>query len=334
MKKEIDEKNRRNSYTGRQQIQPPYRSSTSSGRSFTERRPSKNRAPNKLALYSLAFLVLGLAVLLAGWISLSFSGKNPTDDTSSFESSLPVSSLGETTLPVSSETQTSSEQPDPAQVMETWLEENPDDNTEELLRLLENNPDALSYICNYPEKRGTLLDCTLTQEDLEVSEGRLLPLFMQWDDRWGYSDYGGYLFGTNACGPTTLSMVAVQLLGDSSLNPRVIADFAEENGFVSPGGGSDWVLMSQGGPMLGLTVEEISPSESWVRSEVEAGHPVVCIMGPGHFTTGGHYIVICGTDGDKFLINDCNSYTRSNQSWDFDTFKDEIRNLWAFSYDE
>ena len=44
--------------------------------------------------------------------------------------------------------------------------------------------------------------------------------------------------------------------------------------------------------------------------------------------------IICGTDSDKFLINDCNSYTRSNQSWDFDTFKDEIRNLWAFSYDE
>ncbi len=330
MKKEIDEKDHL-PYNSRQvPARPTNRPPVSNRRAFVERPPAKNPPPNKLALYSLAFLVLGLAVLVAGWISISGPKENAGPESSSTESSAsPTSSLQE----VIASSITSTESIDPAEVIAAWLQDNPDNNTEELLKLLENNPDALTYICNYPEKKGTLLDCTLTQEDLKVEEGRLLPLFMQWDDRWGYSDYGGYLFGTNACGPTTLSMVAVQLMGDTSLTPRAVADFAEEWGYVSPGGGSDWVLMSEGAEILGLTVEEISPDESWVRSEIEAGHPVVCIMGPGHFTTGGHYIVICGIDGDKFLINDCNSYTRTNQSWDFDTFKDEIRNLWAFSYD-
>ena len=155
---------------------------------------------------------------------------------------------------------------------------------------------------------------------------------MQWDERWGYTDYGGYVFGTNACGPTTLSMVAVALTGDTSLDPRTVADFAEENGYVAANGqGSAWTLMSEGSADLGLVAEEIYPMESMVRSAVESGQPVVCVMGPGHFTTGGHYIVICGTDGDRFLINDCNSYTRSAQSWAFSDFEEEINCLWAFS---
>lgn len=327
MKKEFDEKDQLIYRTRYRSVRPS--DARTGQRPFTERPRAKTAAPSRVLLYSLAFLVLGISVLLAGWFSAFKPQEAAVSSSLPAESDvLPSSSVQEAVAPVSSE----EEPDDPSETIAAWLNANPDGSTEELLRLLNNNPDALSYICSYPEKKGTLLDCTLTEEDLQVEEGRLLPLFIQWDDRWGYSEYGGYLFGTNACGPTTLSMVATQLLDDPTLNPRAVADLAEEWGYVSPGGGSDWVLMSEGAEFLGLTVEEISPSESWVRSEVEAGHPVVCIMGPGHFTTGGHYIVICGTDGDKFLVNDCNSYTRTNQSWDFDTFKDEIRNLWAFSY--
>lgn len=210
----------------------------------------------------------------------------------------------------------------------------PDHNTEALLLLLDGDEEAIAFAAQYPEKNGTQLDFTLTEDDLQMEENRLLPLFMQWDERWGYTDYSGYLFGTNACGPTTLSMVAVALTGDTSLNPRVVADFAEENGYAYGGQGTEWTLMSDGCAAFGLEAEELYPMENMVRNAIEEGRPVVCIMGPGHFTTGGHYVVICGTDGDRFLINDCNSYSRSAQSWAFEDFVDEIDCLWEFSYTE
>ena len=221
-----------------------------------------------------------------------------------------------------------------AEEIERRLLENPDHNTESLLRLLHSNEEAAAYLADYPEKYGTRLDCTLTDADLQ-KEDRLLPLFMQRDERWGYTEYGGYIFATNACGPTTLAMVAVGLTGNAQLDPRTVADFAEAGGYAAPNGqGSEWTLMSRGGVELGLNVRELYVEESMVRRALQAGHPVVCIMGPGHFTTGGHYIVICGEDENGFLINDCASFSRSAQHWAFEDFAEEIRCLWEFSYTE
>jgi len=218
--------------------------------------------------------------------------------------------------------------------IEQRLLEKPDHNTESLLRLLHSNEEAAGYLADYPEKYGTRLDCTLTDADLQKND-RLLPLFMQRDERWGYTEYEGYIFATNACGPTTLAMVAVGLTGNTQLDPRTVADFAEAGGYAAPNGqGSSWTLMSRGGVELGLTVRELYVEESAVRRALQAGHPVVCIMGPGHFTTGGHYIVICGEDENGFLINDCASFSRSAQRWAFEDFAEEIRCLWEFSYTE
>ena len=44
------------------------------------------------------------------------------------------------------------------------------------------------------------------------------PLFLQWDPRWGYTEYGEDSFlGLSGCGPTCLSMVLYYLTGDKSL---------------------------------------------------------------------------------------------------------------------
>lgn len=55
-------------------------------------------------------------------------------------------------------------------------------------------------------------------------------------------------------------------------------------------------------------------------------------MGPGHFTTEGHYIVLTGVDSDgKIIVNDSDSKQRSSETWDVDVFLKEAKNLWAFS---
>ncbi len=315
----------------------PMRTVRSSSRSA---RPVRRRGipPLRLAVYICIPVLLGVALIVTVLGSIGGSaGKAPVSSAVS-SGDLPAGAVvsGESGAGHSKiESDVSAEETLPTrEEMRAYLEANPDQNTEGLLLMLDGDEEAFEFVVHYAEKYHTKLDCTLTEEDLQIEEDRLLPLFMQWDERWGYTDYGGYVFGTNACGPTTLSMVAVALLDDPTLNPSVVAEFAERNGYAAAGGnGSEWALMSEGGELLGMTVEEIYPMESMIRSALNDGHPVVCIMGSGVFTTGGHYVVICGTDGDNFLVNDCNSYTRSAQSWAFEEFGDQISCLWEFSYE-
>lgn len=56
------------------------------------------------------------------------------------------------------------------------------------------------------------------------------------------------------------------------------------------------------------------------------GKLVIAIMGKGHFTTSGHFIVLRGiTDSGKILVADPASVKKSNQEWDLNIFLNEAR---------
>jgi hypothetical protein len=154
---------------------------------------------------------------------------------------------------------------------------------------------------------------------------------MQWDERWGYGTYSGEIFGRSACGPTCLSMAAIYLLGDTDMNPKWMADFATQNGYSTDGSGTAWALFSTGAAQLGMQVSELALEEDAMKQALDEGGLIACIVGPGDFTDGGHYILIKGYDEDGFIINDSNSYTNSAKRWSFETLYPQIRNLWVLS---
>lgn len=200
-----------------------------------------------------------------------------------------------------------------------------DEWPDSLLELLEKNSEAADFVLNYPLKKDSIPDIDLSAYT-SCSE---VPLFLQWDERWGYTKYGDELMGLSGCGPTVLSMVCMYLLKDPKYTPRYIADFAEQNGYCLPGNGSSWTLISQGGKALGLDVTEIPLVENRIIRNLQAGNPIICIMGPGDFTSNGHFIVMIGYADGKIKINDPNSPARSKKLWDYDAIKDQIRNLWV-----
>jgi hypothetical protein len=126
-------------------------------------------------------------------------------------------------------------------------------------------------------------------------------------------------------------MVAYYLTGDPNMSPDRIIKFSIEDGHCVPGNGSAWTLISKGAMKLGLNVKELPLVEALVRNELEKGNPVICVMGPGIFTTTGHFIVLTGYENGMYRINDPNSIERSNKLWHFGQFQDQIRNLWALS---
>lgn len=157
-----------------------------------------------------------------------------------------------------------------------------------------------------------------------------MPYLYQFDPKWADEPYAGDTISENGCGPTALSMVSAYLLGAKALNPFEIAQFSESNGYVSDGMTS-WQLMTEGASRLGLQSNEVSADENAVRTLLENGHPIICSVTPGDFTTTGHFIVLCGLDGNgNALVHDPNSAPRSH-GWPVRKILAQCANLWAFS---
>ncbi|MBE6716919.1 MAG: hypothetical protein E7573_08365 [Ruminococcaceae bacterium] len=201
------------------------------------------------------------------------------------------------------------------------------DYPEELLKMLENNPETEEFVLNYPLKKGRHESFSMSEYEA-ASE---VPHFMQWDMRWGYEEYAGDIMGLTGCGPVCLSMAAVYLTGDISLDPLYIARFAEKEGYATKNNGTKWTLMSEGAEKLGLKSEELPLHKDSMINALNEGKPIILIMGAGDFTTTGHYIVLTDYSEEGFTVLDPNSKTRSAQKWSYERIESQIRNIWAIS---
>lgn len=196
---------------------------------------------------------------------------------------------------------------------------------EDLDNALEHNPEVKDYVESFSKKLGSYND-VLTREELEAQ----YPLLIQWDDRWGYAEYGGSVVGLAGCGPTCLSMVAVALTHNEKCTPLNAAKYSMDNGYCLDSSGTIWDLFAKGAEGYGLKSKEIPLDEAVMKNVLDQGKMIVCSMGPGDFTTQGHYLVVYGYDSDGFMINDPNSRTRSAMRWEYNRLHDQIRNLWSF----
>ena len=195
-----------------------------------------------------------------------------------------------------------------------------------LIELLERNPETEQFVLEYP----TASQETFSVDLSEYENCETVPLFMQWDQRWGYKRYGSDIAGLTGCGPVSLSMAAVYLTGDSvTYSPDKMLDFALENGYCVTGSGSSWTLISQGGETLGFDVTELPLDENRIRRTLEAGIPIIFVVGPGDFTTTGHFMVMTGWEDGAIRINDPNSRANSEKLWAYEDIKGQIRNLWS-----
>ena len=201
-----------------------------------------------------------------------------------------------------------------------------DQYPEELIELLENNAETADFVLGYPEKKDTAPAETIG----DVTQGEI-PLLLQWDERWGYAYYADDMIAVNGCGPTAIAMVAAGLTGDNTVTPYKVAQFSAGNGYYAGDSGTSWSLMTEGAQQFGIYGEEMGLSEDEVFSALENGHPIICSMRPGDFTTTGHFIVLTGVEDGKIRVNDPNSRVRSGKLWDYSRLEYQINNLWVYT---
>lgn len=187
------------------------------------------------------------------------------------------------------------------------------------------NEEALEFVYDYPAEHVKEHTIDLTEEASMDS----VPLFVQWDKRWGYEKYSGNFFAASGCGPTTLSMVVVYLTHNREASPIAVAKYSKEAGYSVDGSGSSWTLISEGCMHYGVKAKSVALDESRMKAELDEGHPIVVNVGPGDFTDTGHFMVITGYDDEGFSINDPNSIEKSGKRWLFKNISSQIRAVWS-----
>ncbi len=204
--------------------------------------------------------------------------------------------------------------------------ENKSQYPEELLELLTTNIETIDFVLNYPEKKNNS-----PAETVGETRSGEIPLLLQWDERWGYQNYGDSMLAVNGCGPTALSMVIVGLTENKQATPYQVAQYAEKNGYYVEGVGSSWNMMTDVGSYFGIQGSEIPLGKDSIQTELELGHPIICAMRPGDFTTTGHFIVLIGMKDGKICVHDPNSKKRSEKLWNYETLESQINNLRSFT---
>lgn len=160
--------------------------------------------------------------------------------------------------------------------------------------------------------------------DVRFTDGSTeVVYFNQMDERYASKPYGTDYIGGSGCGPTSMAIVVSSLSGEI-VDPEHMAQWAYENGYWCKGSGSYHALIPGAAAHWGLAVSGCSASEPQrILDALTEGKLVVAIMSKGHFTNGGHFIVLRGVKDGKILVADPGSYKRSGQLWDLSIILNE-----------
>ena len=122
--------------------------------------------------------------------------------------------------------------------------------------------------------------------------------FNQGDSAWNQN---GYCIAKAGCGPTSMAVVITSLTG-KWVTPLDTAIWGYQHGFYSREGSAHEMIPAMAAA-YGLRCQGVGTDYQEIKNALKAGKPVVCLMGPGYFTRGGH--------NDCVTVADVGSRTRS-----------------------
>lgn len=200
---------------------------------------------------------------------------------------------------------------------------------EELVEFMEKYPETTQFVVDYKKDADTYNNKTISIKS-EVKKGTI-PLFIQWDKRWGYRDYAGGFFATKTCGPTCMSMVYSGLTGKTDMDPYKMSQWSYSHGYYEQGVGTRWLFMENAAPHFGLVEKDIANDVATIKEYLKAKYVLIANVKKGDFTKSGHYIVITGLTSDgKLKVNDPNSRINSAKTWSITRVSKQIKLLGAF----
>ncbi len=199
-----------------------------------------------------------------------------------------------------------------------------------MIDLIDKNDETLDFVRDFSSKK----DVPVAETIGDAPEAGVIPHLLQWDERWGYAPYGSSTIAASGCGPTCISMVIAGLTGDVTATPYKLAKFSEENGYIDEENGTYWAFLTNAASGWGISCQETMLDESMVQQELEAGHPIICNVGPGDFTQVGHYIILTGYSDGNVTVNDPFSNRNTEKTWVYADIAGQVKGMWVYSVSE
>lgn len=147
-------------------------------------------------------------------------------------------------------------------------------------------------------------------ENIIIGNSQVLgrPIYYsQIDNRWKDEPYTStsnpsQTIGSSGCGPTSSAMI-IAGIKDSSVTPKTMADLYVKNGFRSADNGTYASAFEWTANTYNTDFKRLYNLDDGIQA-IKDGYYEVVSCSKGLFTTGGHYIVIYGIEGDILKIYD------------------------------
>lgn len=142
--------------------------------------------------------------------------------------------------------------------------------------------------------------------NIELGDYVGLTYYNQTDSRWKYHMYSSVgnssqTIGTSGCGPTSAAMIVTAIKG--TITPDTMGDLFVQYGYRSSNNGTYWSAFRAVADEFDIGYQETYSLDTAVNL-VRNNNYVVVSVGNGLFTTGGHFIVIVGIEGNTLKIYD------------------------------
>ncbi len=174
-----------------------------------------------------------------------------------------------------------------------------------------------------------LISDIILREGQEILTGGGIDVvyFNQTDESRAEQKYGSDPLSTHGCGPTAMAMAVSSLTGER-VDPADMAALCVRQGYWCKSHGSYLSIVQGVAEAYGLECESVdlgSLEEDELYLRLSTGDVAVALMGKGHFTKGGHFILLRGTTlGGEILVADPASRDRSLIPWDLSLVLEEL----------
>lgn len=142
--------------------------------------------------------------------------------------------------------------------------------------------------------------------NLKIGSKPQLTYISQIDSRWRYYPYtsignSSQTIGSSGCGVASATMIIDSIVGNVSITE--LADCFVANGYRSANSGTYWSAYRAVADEFNIEYCETSNIDEMINL-LRNNHYIIASCGNGLFTSGGHYIVLYGIDGDTIKIYD------------------------------
>lgn len=165
-------------------------------------------------------------------------------------------------------------------------------------------------------------------EEKIITRAGILTYFSQGDPRWAHYQCAGQdPMEKYGCGPTVLAML-VSSFTEQELTPAMAAEWAADHGYYVAGEGSRHQLIPEGTAAFGMSSRGIEePTKEQVIDSLNSGKLLVALVGPGHFTQKGHFLIITSVyDSSHVWVADPARPENNRIIWKTETILAELKN--------